>query len=123
MALENLKSIFTRGLKKPDFDDIASTQHPQGHGALDLMMLSSADAADYCTIAVTSSGATTIGTNDGAQFRKVIFTGTKLYHGKPMMTFKTNTGEQITINPSFHSFTIQETIIVEPEQEKENTDG
>lgn len=65
----------------------------------------------------------TIGTNDGAQFRKVIFTGTKLYHGKPMMTFKTNTGEQITINPSFHSFTIQETIIEPEKEEKENTDG
>ena len=49
----------------------------------------------------------TVGTNDGAQFRRVIFTGTKLYHGKPMMTFLTVTGEQITINPSFHSFTIQ----------------
>ena len=68
----------------------------------------------------------TIGTNDGAQFRSVIFTGTKLYQGKPMMTFKTSYDEQqITINPSFHSYTIQETIIetTEPKSEKKEKDN
>ncbi len=62
----------------------------------------------------------TIGTNDGAQFRRVQFMGTKLYHGKPMMTFKTISGEQITINPSFHSFTIQEPTIKEEVKETDN---
>jgi putative NADPH-quinone reductase len=73
----------------------------------------------------------TIGTNDGAQFRRVRFTGTKLYHGKPMMTFKTTDGnQQITINPSFHSYTIQETItkpdyvkVVSEKKEEEKIDG
>ena len=68
----------------------------------------------------------TIGTNDGSEYRQAIFTGTKLYHGKPMMTFKTSYDEQqITINPSFHSYTIQETIIetTEPKSEKKEKDN
>jgi|TARA_Y100000310_G_scaffold41862_1_gene39167 hypothetical protein len=62
----------------------------------------------------------TVGTNDGAQFRRVTFTGTRLYHGKPMMTFKTHDSQQITINPSFHSYTIDETINPESTEEKLN---
>ena len=50
----------------------------------------------------------TVGTNDGAQFKRVIFIGTRLYHGKPMMVFQTLDGQQLTINPSFHTFTITE---------------
>lgn len=50
----------------------------------------------------------TVGTNDGAQFKRVIFVGTRLYHGKPMMVFKTQDSRQITVNPSFHSFVIEE---------------
>jgi|TARA_R100001530_G_scaffold449_1_gene692 hypothetical protein len=50
----------------------------------------------------------TIGTNDGKEFRSVIYKGTKLFNGKPMMVFKTSgiSKEQLTINPSFHTFTI-----------------
>ena len=53
----------------------------------------------------------TIGTNDGKEFRSVIYKGTKLFNGKPMMVFKTNgiSKEQLTINPSFHTFTITQT--------------
>ena len=59
----------------------------------------------------------TIGTNDGKEFRSVIYKGTKLFNGKPMMVFKTNgiSKEQLTINPSFHTFTITQT--------KENNNG
>ena len=59
----------------------------------------------------------TIGTNDGKEFRSVIYKGTKLFNGKPMMVFKTNgiSKEQLTINPSFHTFTITQT--------KENNDN
>ena len=51
-----------------------------------------------------------IGTNDGKEFRSVIYKGTKLLNGKPMMVFKTAgiSKEQLTINPSFHTFTITE---------------
>ena len=51
-----------------------------------------------------------VGTNDGKEFRTVLFKGTKLLNGKPMMVFKTAgiSKEQLTINPSFHTFTITE---------------
>ena len=51
-----------------------------------------------------------VGTNDGKEFRSVTYKGTKLLSGKPMMVFKTNgiSKEQLTINPSFHTFTITE---------------
>ena len=52
-----------------------------------------------------------VGTNDGKEFRSVIYKGTKLLNGKPMMVFETAgiSKEQLTINPSFHTFTITET--------------
>ena len=47
-----------------------------------------------------------IGTNDGKEFRSVVYKGTKLLNGKPMMVFETKDSERLTINPSFHTFTI-----------------
>ena len=47
-----------------------------------------------------------IGTNDGKEFRKVVYKGTKLLNGKPMMVFETIDNERLTVNPSFHTFTI-----------------
>ena len=48
----------------------------------------------------------TIGTNDAKEFRSVVYKGTKLLNGKPMMVFKTEDQEDLTVNPSFHTFTI-----------------
>ena len=48
----------------------------------------------------------TIGTNDGKEFRKVLYRGTKLLNGKPMMVFVTEDNERLTVNPSFHTFTL-----------------
>jgi len=50
----------------------------------------------------------TVGTNDGAHFKQVEFIGTKLYHGKSMMVFKTNDERRLTINPSYQSFVIED---------------
>ncbi len=50
----------------------------------------------------------TVGINDGVHFKKVIFKGTKLFNSKEMMVFSTEEQQQITINPSYHSFTIEE---------------
>ena len=50
-----------------------------------------------------------IGTNDGKEFRSVIYKGTKLLNGKPMMVFETVNEECLTVNPSFHTFTITQT--------------
>ena len=48
----------------------------------------------------------TVGTNDGKEFRKVLYKGTKLLNGKPMMVFKTEDNETLTVNPSFHTYTL-----------------
>ena len=50
----------------------------------------------------------TIGTNDGKQFKKVSFVGLRQLNGKPMMVFRTNEDKQVSINPSFHSFIVEE---------------
>ena len=54
----------------------------------------------------------TIGVNDGKEFRYAIFTGTKLYHAKPMLTYvmKTEDNEHINlnINQSYLSYSIEE---------------
>ena len=49
-----------------------------------------------------------IGTNDGKEFRRVVYKGTKLLNGKPMMVFETIDSQKLTVNPSFHTFTITE---------------
>ena len=56
----------------------------------------------------------TIGTNDGKQFKKVSFVGLKQLNGKPMMVFKTDEDKQVSINPSFHSFIIEEETEMNP---------
>ena len=50
----------------------------------------------------------TVGTNDGKEFKKVALVGLRQLKGKPMMVFKTNENKQVSINPSFHSFIIEE---------------
>lgn len=48
-----------------------------------------------------------IGLNDGTMFNRVISKGIKLFNGKPMMCFETEEGSQLSINPSYHSFTLE----------------
>lgn len=50
----------------------------------------------------------TVGINDGTVFNRVIYKGTKLFNGKPMMTFETDNKSQLSVNPSYHSFTLEE---------------
>tara|TARA_R100000458_G_C8243177_1_gene221684 strand:- start:514 stop:762 length:249 start_codon:yes stop_codon:yes gene_type:complete len=57
----------------------------------------------------------TIGTNDGKEFRRVVYKGTKLLNGRPMMVFKTEDNTSLTVNPSFHTFTIEELPLPQPE--------
>jgi len=44
----------------------------------------------------------TVGTNDGKEFRRVVYKGTKLLNGKPMMVFTTEDNSRLTINPKFY---------------------
>tara|TARA_Y100000401_G_C8170391_1_gene148886 strand:- start:220 stop:450 length:231 start_codon:yes stop_codon:yes gene_type:complete len=51
----------------------------------------------------------TVGISNGTEWVRVKYLGTKPLNGKPMMVFKTiKTDRQITVNPSFHTFTITE---------------
>ena len=43
----------------------------------------------------------TVGTNDGKEFKKVVFVGLRQLNGKPMMVFRTDEDKQVSINPSF----------------------
>jgi|TARA_B110000263_G_C15243373_1_gene480494 hypothetical protein len=49
-----------------------------------------------------------VGTNDGKEFSKVAFEGYKKLYGKTMLSFRTNNNKQVTINPSYMSFAIEE---------------
>ena len=62
----------------------------------------------------------TIGTNDGKEFKKVSFVGFKQLNGKPMMVFRTDGDKQITINPSFHSFTVELETEMNPVAQKQS---
>ena len=57
----------------------------------------------------------TVGTNDGKEFRRVIYKGTKLLNGKSMMVFRTEEKTSLTVNPSFHTFTLEELPYPQPE--------
>lgn len=50
----------------------------------------------------------TVGTNDGKVFNRVVYKGTKSFGGKSMMCFETEQGSQVSVNPSYNSFTIEE---------------
>ena len=63
-----------------------------------------------------------IGTNDGKEFRSVVYKGTKLLNGKPMMVFKTEDNSRLTVNPSFHTFTIEEQPLPQPEDLESKVD-
>ena len=49
-----------------------------------------------------------VGTNDGKIFNRVTYKGTKNFSGKAMMCFETENGSQVSINPSYNSFTVEE---------------
>ena len=49
-----------------------------------------------------------VGTNDGKEFSKIAFEGYKKLYGKTMMSFRTKSNKQVTINPSYMSFAIEE---------------
>ena len=64
----------------------------------------------------------TIGTNDGKEFRRVVYKGTKLLNGRPMMGYKTEDNTSLTVNPSFHTFTIEEQPLPQPEDFESKVD-
>ena len=51
-----------------------------------------------------------VGLNDGKEFRRVAFVGTKLLNGKPMMCFKTVESVDLTVNPSYMAFIVEDVV-------------
>lgn len=49
-----------------------------------------------------------VGIQGGTSFKDVVFVGTKQRYGKPIMVFSTKDKRQITINPSYHTYTIEQ---------------
>ena len=49
-----------------------------------------------------------VGVNDGQTFTNVKYKGVKLFNGKKMLMFETKGNKQLTINPSFHTFTLEQ---------------
>ena len=56
----------------------------------------------------------TVSTNDSKEFNNIAFEGYKKQYGKAMMIFKTKQDKQITINPSYMSFAIEEETEMNP---------
>jgi len=48
-----------------------------------------------------------IGTSDGVQWNRITFQGYKFINGKQIMVFHTEENFQLTINPSFHTYTLE----------------
>lgn len=48
-----------------------------------------------------------IGINDGKEINSIAFEGFRKMHGKNMMVFRTKRNRQITINPSYMSYSIE----------------
>lgn len=65
----------------------------------------------------------TVGMNGDQTFKKVIFTGTKMLNGRPIMVFQTEKNKQITVNPSYHAFTIEDEVEMNDVIFKQAIDG
>ena len=63
-----------------------------------------------------------VGTNDGKEFSKVAFEGYKKLYGKTMLSFRTNSNKQVTINPSYMPFAIEEETEMNPVTYKQSTE-
>ena len=63
-----------------------------------------------------------VGTNDGKEFSKIAFEGYKKLYGKTMLSFRTDNNKQVTINPSYMSFAIEEDTEMNPVTYKQSTE-
>ena len=66
------------------------------------------EIATYNEQILTEGSEYSVGTNDGKEFSRVAFEGYKKLYGKPMMVFRTTDNKQVTINPSYMSFALEE---------------
>jgi len=55
-----------------------------------------------------------VGINDGKEISKVAFEGYKKLYGKTILVFRTSKDKQVTVNPSYMSFAIEEDTEMNP---------
>ena len=73
----------------------------------------------YDTNLLTEGVHYTVGTHDGREFKRVIFNGWELMNGKRIMTFRTIENRHLTINPSFHTFILEENSEITKEEDNQ----
>ena len=64
-------------------------------------------AAGYISAALLSGE--TLAKQNITILNNVKYKGVKLFNGKKMLMFQTKANRQLTINPSFHTFTLEKT--------------
>ena len=63
----------------------------------------------------------TVGINGGVEFSKLLYDGKKSMFGRPQVAFVTeDSSTKITINPSYHAYTIEHGSITRKEKETDN---
>ncbi len=66
------------------------------------------DSWSYNQLTFDKEETYSIGFNDGREFDKMVYIGTKLLNGKSMICFKTEDKLDIVVNPSYVSFYIKQ---------------
>lgn len=66
------------------------------------------DSFSYTQLIFDSEEKYSIGFNDGRQFNRMKYVGTKLLNGKSMLCFETEDKLDLTVNPSYVSFYAKE---------------
>jgi len=57
--------------------------------------------------------------NTGTSFENVVYSGMKYMNGKQLLVFHTKDNRQLSVNPSFHTFTLEQ--VLEETENKQTT--
>jgi hypothetical protein len=66
------------------------------------------DSYSFNQIIFEEDGVYSVGFNDGREFSRIKYIGTKLLNGKSMLCFKTEESLDLSVNPSYVSFYIKQ---------------
>ena len=66
------------------------------------------DSYSFNQIIFEEDGIYSVGFNDGREFSRIKYVGTKLLNGKSMLCFKTEESLDLSVNPSYVSFYIKQ---------------
>ena len=66
------------------------------------------DSYSFNQIIFEKDGVYSVGFNDGREFSRIKYIGTKLLNGKSMLCFKTEESLDLSVNPSYVSYYIKQ---------------